>query len=366
MLADAPLAASRGVSWATLQLLQRLMDMGHQVDVIAARHVLGGRVNWPWWRCQQAWAGWRLGWQATHFPALRQVDLLHSVDGTLITTCLCSRALRLPFVHAMFSAEESAESASGPSDSAASTWEAWAIRQTAGVVVFSQSLEDRIAAYTRDLPVIRSEWIYQQAAQPGPCAPEKNRLCPTGERMAIYVGDLGRDYHLLLDAFWYAHHKMPQLRLLAIGGSDRDVRRAIHHAKALGIQERIEFQSCMAEEILQSYLRQADVLIAPAAYGRHPPVELHAYLVSQRPIVATNIPGHTELLSQQSACLVKPTALDVAAGVQHVMAHYDVYRQRALQTAQRAMAQTRNDMRGTKLTTFYEDVEERVRRPTAT
>jgi len=66
---------------------------------------------------------------------------------------------------------------------------------------------------------------------------------------------------------------------------------------------------------LGAYLRQADVLVSPRLQGQNTPMKIYSYLDSGRPVVATRIPTHTQVLDDEIAQLVAPTPEAMAEGI---------------------------------------------------
>ena len=63
--------------------------------------------------------------------------------------------------------------------------------------------------------------------------------------------------------------------------------------------------------------------------GENTPFKIYTYLASGKPIVATRIPTHTQLLDDSLAFLVEPSADAVAAGLRQALDHKDEARARA-------------------------------------
>jgi glycosyltransferase involved in cell wall biosynthesis len=66
---------------------------------------------------------------------------------------------------------------------------------------------------------------------------------------------------------------------------------------------------------MAAFLRMADVLVSPRAYGGNLPLKVFDYLAAGRPIVATDIPTHRTVLSEERAVLVPPETEALAAGI---------------------------------------------------
>jgi glycosyltransferase involved in cell wall biosynthesis len=63
------------------------------------------------------------------------------------------------------------------------------------------------------------------------------------------------------------------------------------------------------------YLAMADVLVSPRVYGGNLPLKIFDYLAAGRAIVATDIPTHRTLLSEDRAVLVAPRPESLADGI---------------------------------------------------
>jgi glycosyltransferase involved in cell wall biosynthesis len=66
---------------------------------------------------------------------------------------------------------------------------------------------------------------------------------------------------------------------------------------------------------LPAFLGLADVLASPRRRGVNTPFKVYTYLASGRPLVATRILTHTQVLDEGNAWLVEPTADALAAGL---------------------------------------------------
>jgi glycosyltransferase involved in cell wall biosynthesis len=70
---------------------------------------------------------------------------------------------------------------------------------------------------------------------------------------------------------------------------------------------------------IPTYLTIADVLVSPRAFGDNVPLKIFDYMLSGKPIVATDIPAHRSLLSQHTAMLVPRSAALLADAIVRVL-----------------------------------------------
>jgi glycosyltransferase involved in cell wall biosynthesis len=66
---------------------------------------------------------------------------------------------------------------------------------------------------------------------------------------------------------------------------------------------------------IPSYLLAADLLVSPRSRGTNTPLKIYQYLRSGKPIVATRLLTHTQVLSDETAILTAARAEEFAAGI---------------------------------------------------
>jgi glycosyltransferase involved in cell wall biosynthesis len=62
-------------------------------------------------------------------------------------------------------------------------------------------------------------------------------------------------------------------------------------------------------------LAAADILVSPRLQGINTPLKIYSYLSSGRPIVATRLLTHTQVLNDEVALLVEPSPQEMAGGI---------------------------------------------------
>jgi len=63
------------------------------------------------------------------------------------------------------------------------------------------------------------------------------------------------------------------------------------------------------------YIAAADVLVSPRLSGTNTPLKIYSFLRSGKPLVATRLWTHTQVLDDSIAVLVEPNAESLAAGL---------------------------------------------------
>jgi glycosyltransferase involved in cell wall biosynthesis len=136
-----------------------------------------------------------------------------------------------------------------------------------------------------------------------------------GELLGLYVGNLEhyQGMHLMLDALARLPAAAP-IKLLVIGGEPAHVALYQEHAARLWIEAKVKVLGPRPVAALPKYLLQADLLFSPRTLGGNTPMKVYSYMQSARPIVATRIRSHTQVLDDSCAMLCDPTPEAIADG----------------------------------------------------
>src|SRR5204863_2111083 len=111
----------------------------------------------------------------------------------------------------------------------------------------------------------------------------------------------------------------PDVRLLLAGGKEDQIARARERVRAAGIDDVVVFAGERPSAEVPAYLRAADVLVSPRSRGTNTPLKIYQYLRSGRPIVATRLLTHTQVLDDSTAVLTGATAREFADGILAVL-----------------------------------------------
>ena len=157
--------------------------------------------------------------------------------------------------------------------------------------------------------------------QPGerPVAPhgmQVARFAPE-HRIVFYAGTFERyqGIEMLLEAFARVVQRLPNSRLLLMGGTDRQVRETRALANSLGVGNSCLVVGQSSKEEVMAQMQLAHVVVSPRLHGTNTPMKIYEQLASGRPLVATRIYSHTQVLDDSICFLVDPTADSLADGL---------------------------------------------------
>jgi glycosyltransferase involved in cell wall biosynthesis len=134
-------------------------------------------------------------------------------------------------------------------------------------------------------------------------------------RFGLYVGNLEtyQGIDLLLEGVARAGEESPTV--VIVGGDVKSVEKYRGKALELGVAKRVYFAGSRPVAQLEAYLRQADFLVSPRAKGVNTPMKIYSYLASGRPLLATAIASHTQVLDDSCALIVPPDPQGIGAGL---------------------------------------------------
>ncbi len=100
-----------------------------------------------------------------------------------------------------------------------------------------------------------------------------------------------------------------------VGESPAAVERERDKAQELGIAGKVFFTGQVSPSQMPLFISLADVLVSPRLSGTNTPLKIYSFLKSGKPVVATNLWTHTQVLSDQISVLVEPDAECMAEGI---------------------------------------------------
>jgi glycosyltransferase involved in cell wall biosynthesis len=347
-LAPQPFFEVRGTPLAVLAMVRALAALGHEVDLLTypqgaavelarVRHLRSPRL--PVGRVRagpslakllldvpfMAAAAWRL--------ARGRYEVVHAVEEAAHLAAPLARLFRVPLVMDVDSSipeqlRESGFARRGPLLWAAEVLEAHALRHSAAVITVCESLTRSVVARAPRARVFQVEDPPLVDARELPSAAGAELRASLGladAPVVLYSGNFEpyQGVDLLVDAA----ARVREAQFLFMGGEPAEIARLAARATAAGARCVFAGQRPVAE--LPRFLSAADVLVSPRRTGANTPFKVYTYLASGKPLVATRIATHTQLLDDTLAVLTEPTAEGLAAGVRQVLAEPEAAMARA-------------------------------------
>ena len=342
MIAPEPFFEPRGTPFSEYHRIRALTDLGHEVDLVT--YPFGQDVAMKGLRVFRSFRPpfirrVKIGPSFAKLPldallsvtALRRAltgkyDAIHSHEEGGIIGIVLSRLLRVPHLYDMHSSlpqqlTNFAFSGSRVIHSVFLALERLMIRRSHAVIVICPALEETVRQIDPAAKVVLIENAPGSAdehATPEQALRLRERfgLSPATP-VVLYTGtfEAYQGLDLLFAAMAALKERRPDARLLLAGGKPDQVRRAQEQARAAGIAGITLFAGEQPAADIPAYLGAADVLVSPRSRGTNTPLKIYQYLRSGRPIVATRLLTHTQVLSDDTAILTGASPDEFAAGI---------------------------------------------------
>lgn len=185
--------------------------------------------------------------------------------------------------------------------------EGFAISRADAVVTIGPLFTDAVRARFPGKPVFQIEDVSVDDDIPAATGHAEGRT-------VLYTGNFEsyQGVDMLLDGFMKIRDSRPDARLLIVGGEEEEVRALRERYD----DPRIVFAGKKPVREMSRHLAEADILVSPRASGENTPYKIYSYLAAGKPILATRIVSHTQILHDgEDAMLVEPTAEGIAGGL---------------------------------------------------
>jgi glycosyltransferase involved in cell wall biosynthesis len=162
---------------------------------------------------------------------------------------------------------------------------------------------------------------YKTSVQPDQVTELKKQLNINGRLPIVYAGTYEpyQGLDMALDAVTIVAKQYPNVLFIFLGAVNQQAEYWTQIASERDVQEHVLFLDAVSPEESMVYLAYASILISPRLDGTTTPLKIYSYLHAEKPIVATNITAHTQVLTEETAVLVEPDKESFAKGIMHVI-----------------------------------------------
>jgi glycosyltransferase involved in cell wall biosynthesis len=187
-----------------------------------------------------------------------------------------------------------------------------ALRRCVGVLAVCELLACEARKYQSNVHVLPDVALASSGAVELPEALTETR----GLRL-MYVGNLQhyQGIDLMLEAFAGVAPACPESVLIIVGGTLDQIAAYSRKAARWKVLDRVRFVGPIPIDSLAQTLSFSDILVSPRISGENTPMKLYSYLMSGRPVLATRLPTHLQVVRDEQALLVEPTVDAMAKGM---------------------------------------------------
>jgi glycosyltransferase involved in cell wall biosynthesis len=342
MIAPQPFFEPRGTPFSEFHRIRALTDLGHTVDLVT--YPIGQDVTMAGLRVFRSLrvpflTRVKIGPSLAKIPldalltftAVRRAlsqryDAVHSHEEGGVIGVILAAMMRVPHVYDMHSSlpQQLTNFAFTSSPLIRGVFlmlERMMIRRSRVVIVICPSLEETVRgidAGARTVLIENAPGSAEDQTSPAAAAAVRQFL-KVGERtpIVLYTGtfEAYQGLDLLFDAMAIVAKARPDARLVLAGGKPDQVDRAREQAQAAGIAAITVFAGERPASEIPAYLLAADVLVSPRSRGTNTPLKIYQYLRSGKPIVATRLLTHTQVLDDETAVLTGVSKEAFADGI---------------------------------------------------
>lgn len=193
------------------------------------------------------------------------------------------------------------------------------------VITVGPDLEEYVKSVGANIRVVMIENIalhaYQTPVEPQAMEELKRKLQLEGRLLIVYTGTYERyqGLDMALKCVNPVRQRYPNVTFVFVGAKVQQAREWTEKAAKWGLADHTLFLDVVPPEDSMIYLACASVLISPRLDGTSTPLKIYSYLHAEKPIIATRITSHTQVLTDDTALLVEPTKEAFAEGILRVL-----------------------------------------------
>jgi glycosyltransferase involved in cell wall biosynthesis len=333
MLAPEPFFEPRGTPFSEYHRIKALGELGHRVDLVT--YPIGRDVDLPNLRIFRSLRPpfvrkVPIGPSMTKvaldglmlFTILRRVlatryDAIHSHEEMGLVGVWLSKMLGIPHLYDMHSSlPQQLNNFKYSRSSFLRRVFAWAedqmVHGSRVVITICQELQDTVGEMgVGDRALLIENVMGGDVEEPASINPAEVRArwgIADEAPLVLYTGtfEAYQGVEMLAEAAALVAKTHPQARILVVGGDPQQVAAARATAAARGAGELMIFTGQQQAREIPAYVQACDILVSPRIRGTNTPLKIYSYLRSGKPIVATNLLTHTQVLSPEVARLVPP------------------------------------------------------------
>jgi glycosyltransferase involved in cell wall biosynthesis len=341
MIAPEPFLEPRGTPISIYQRLKGLSSLGHEVDLVT--YHIGSDIDIPQvtiYRTPQIFfiKKVRIGpslakllldiflfLKALWMLLIRRYDVIHSHEEAAFFTVFLGAIFRIPHVYDMHSSmpQQLKNFNFGNTFIIIKLFELLEdlVLKTCNVVLtIGSDLEDYVLSSHPKANHIRIENIAVQEnliLNKESAAEIRNRLQLNGRLCIVYTGNFEnyQGLDLLFKSVKIVTKRFPEVAFVMVGGRPDQVSHWKKVVEKEGLMDTVIFVGTVSLEESQTFLEIADILISPRTEGLSVPLKLYSYMRSGKPIVATQIIAHTQILNDLTAVITEINPGAYAAGI---------------------------------------------------
>lgn len=142
-----------------------------------------------------------------------------------------------------------------------------------------------------------------------------------GKHLVFYAGtfEYYQGLELLISSAELVLKEIGNTVFILTGGRKQQIDALKLLAEKHGVASHFHFTGTLPINEVALYMKITDILISTRSIGNNPPLKIFDYMRAGKPIVATNIRAHTQIINKDIAVLVDPSSESIARGIVSVL-----------------------------------------------
>lgn len=341
MIAPEPFFEPRGTPFSEYFRIKALSELGHEIDL--ATYPIGKDVDIPKLRIfrsmkvpfihkvkvgpsiRKLFLDFFLFFTVLRLLFKNRYDCIHTHEEACFFGAVLSRLWRIPHVYDMHSSLAQQFINFNVTDSAfihriLRFFEKRALLSSDAIIAICPYLGEHVreSGVTRKVFVIENTpeadmFFNHSSAKPEVELPQEIKSRP----VVLYAGTFEhyQGLDLLMESIPTVIKALPETVFLLIGGDKNSIEQFRKRSVELGVEQNVILKEKVPVEKVNAYLDVSKVLVSPRKSGTNTPLKIYSYLRSGRPIVATNLITHTQVLNPEIAILTEPEPQAFAKGI---------------------------------------------------
>ena len=380
MVAPQPFFRARGTPFSILHRIRALLESGHQVDLVT--YPFGEDIALPGLRILRSSRtpfidDVKIGpsiaklildiplyFETKRALSKQKYDVLHSHEEAAFFSVHLARKYKIKHVYDMHSSLPQQLRNFRAYDffliRAVFTWlERRVLTNCSGVITICPELAQIAAKECGSIPHEMIENTADDSKVFGESKEDpRTELGLNNKQIILYTGTFEsyQGLDILFGAFARLHAAKPHSHLLMVGGQPNQIDYYAEMVRSIGIANHVTFAGSVHPSRIKAFLKAADVIVSPRSSGTNTPLKIYGYMRALRPLVATDLPTHTQTLDSEVALLVHPTEEGLAKGIQRILEDPLLAQRLANSAAERSEELFSDAAYVSKVSGFYERV----------
>lgn len=341
MIASLPFFTARGTPISIRSRLEVLSNLGHEVDVITYHvgddiEIPGIKIlriiNMPFIKEVPVGPSFKkifldifVFFKSLRYLISRRYDLIHTHEEASYFGALFSKIFKIRHLYDFHSSLPQAMKNFGYEHRyliyPLELLESRVINSCHGLITISNDLDSYVMSMNDKIPrvLIENFQDYDFNSLNKECLASFKLYHPelNDKNIVLYAGtfELYQGLELLIASAELVIKNTENTIFVLAGGRQSQIEILRESAKKRGIASHFHFPGNLPIDELALYVNISNVLVSTRTIGNNPPLKIYDYLNAGKPIVATNINAHTQILNDDIAVLVDPIPQSISEGI---------------------------------------------------